>query len=68
MNELPLFDDFERIVLEQRPLIDTRAPVEFAEGAFPGAVNLPLMTDAERAAVGTCYKQHGNDAAVRLGH
>jgi len=68
MNELPLFDDFERIVLEQRPLIDTRAPVEFAEGAFPGTVNLPLMTDAERAAVGTCYKQHGNDAAVRLGH
>ncbi len=68
MSELPLFDDFRRIVLERRPLIDTRAPVEFAEGAFPGAVNLPLMTDEERAAVGTCYKRHGNDAAVRLGH
>ena len=68
MSELPLFDDFERIVLEGRPLIDTRAPVEFAEGAFPGAVNLPLMTDEERAAVGTCYKQQGNAAAVALGH
>jgi len=67
MSELPLFDDFERIVLEARPLIDTRASVEFAEGAFPGAVNLPLMTDEERAQVGTCYKQEGNAAAVRLG-
>ena len=68
MSELPLFDDFERIVLEARPLIDTRAPVEFAEGAFPGAVNLPLMNDEERAQVGTCYKRQGNAAAVRLGH
>ena len=68
MSTLPLFDDFETLVREQRPLIDTRAPVEFKAGAFPGAVNLPLMTDEERAAVGTCYKQQGNEAAVRLGH
>ncbi len=66
--QLPLWDDFATIVRERRPLIDTRAPVEFDAGAFPGAVNLPLMTDAERAAVGTCYKQHGNAAAVKLGH
>ncbi len=68
MSALPLFDDFEALVVERRPLIDTRAPVEFQAGAFPGAVNLPLMTDEERAAVGTCYKQQGNAAAVRLGH
>ncbi len=67
-TSLPLWDDFATIVRERRPLIDTRAPVEFKAGAFPGAVNLPLMTDEERAAVGTCYKQHGNEAAVKLGH
>ncbi len=66
--KLPLYDDFLTLVREQRPLIDTRAPVEFNTGAFPDAVNLPLMTDEERARVGTCYKQQGNDAAVQLGH
>lgn len=66
--DLPLFDDFVQLVRAQRPLIDTRAPVEFEAGAFPGAVNLPLMTDEERSAVGTCYKEQGNEAAVRLGH
>ena len=38
-----------------RPLIDVRAPVEFARGALPGAVNLPLRDDAERHAVGIRY-------------
>lgn len=49
-------------------LIDVRAPVEFAQGALPGAINLPLMDDDERARVGTCYRQKGSDAALRLGH
>ncbi len=65
---LPLYDDFERIVLEGTPLIDVRAPVEFARGAFEGAVNLPLMNDKERELVGIRYKQNGNAAAVALGH
>ncbi len=65
---LPLIDDFRSLVTESRPLIDTRAPVEYAKGSFPGAINLPLMTDEERAAVGTVYKREGHDAAVRLGH
>jgi tRNA 2-selenouridine synthase len=50
------------------PLLDVRAPVEFAKGAFPGAVNLPLMNDTERQQVGTCYKQRGQEAAIALGH
>ncbi|MEY5098534.1 MAG: hypothetical protein RJA36_1253, partial [Pseudomonadota bacterium] len=37
-------------------------------GAFPGAVNLPLMDDEERHEVGICYKQHGQAAAIELGH
>jgi tRNA 2-selenouridine synthase len=60
--------DYERLFLEGAPLLDTRAPIEFARGAFPGAVNLPLMTDEERAAVGTCYKERGQAAAIDLGH
>ncbi len=66
--DLPLTDDFERLVTENIPLIDVRAPVEFARGAFPSAVNLPLMNDKEREAVGIRYKNNGNEAAVKLGH
>lgn len=60
--------DYRALFLEDTPMIDTRAPVEFARGAFPGAVNIPLMSDREREAVGTCYKQQGQQAAIALGH
>ncbi|MCL4106093.1 UNVERIFIED_CONTAM: hypothetical protein GTU68_058399 [Idotea baltica] len=49
-------------------MMDTRAPVEFAQGSFPLAVSLPLMSDDERAEVGKCYKAEGQDAAIALGH
>ena len=61
-------DDLESLLLNDIPLIDTRSPVEFAKGSLPTAINLPLMTDEEREAVGTCYKEQGQDAAVQLGH
>lgn len=60
--------DFETLFLADTPLLDTRAPQEFEQGAFPGAVNLPLMTDDERARIGVCYKQQGQAAAIALGH
>ncbi|WP_210395214.1 tRNA 2-selenouridine(34) synthase MnmH [Motiliproteus sediminis] len=60
--------DYEQLFLHDLPLMDTRAPVEFAQGAFPSAHSLPLMSDDERAQVGTCYKRHGQEAAIRLGH
>jgi tRNA 2-selenouridine synthase len=60
--------DFARIFLDDLPLMDVRAPIEFSKGAFPGVRNLPLMNDAEREAVGTCYKQRGQAAAIELGH
>jgi len=60
--------DYRQIFLSGVALLDTRAPVEFARGAFPGSNNLPLMTDEERHKVGTCYKQHGQEAAIKLGH
>jgi len=64
---LPLVDDFRSIVLENRPLIDVRAPVEFESGSFAGAVNLPLMNDEERHLIGIRYKKAGNAEAVALG-
>jgi len=68
MSDLPSSDDFKSIVLESRPLIDVRAPIEFEKGAFPYSVNLPLMNDEERHLVGVRYKERGNDEAVKLGH
>ena len=65
---LPTEDDYREIFLSGAPLMDTRAPIEFGRGSFPGAISLPLMTDDERARVGTCYKQSGQDAAIVLGH
>lgn len=55
------------VIAAQTPLIDVRAPVEFAQGSLPGAVNLPLMVDEERHQVGIAYKQRGQQAAIALG-
>jgi len=60
--------DFARLFLDEIPMIDLRAPVEFTQGSFFNAHSLPLMSDEERAAVGTCYKEQGQDAAIVLGH
>lgn len=38
-------------------IIDVRSPSEFAEDHIPGAINLPVLDDRERALVGTEYKQ-----------
>lgn len=59
---------YRDIFLNDVPLMDVRAPVEYLKGAFPNTVNLPLMNDSERQKVGTCYKQHGQNAAIELGH
>ena len=61
-------DAFADLLLEGRPLLDVRAPVEFLKGAIPHASNHPLLNDDERERVGRCYKQEGQDAALRLGH
>jgi tRNA 2-selenouridine synthase len=38
-------------------IIDVRSPAEYAEDHIPGAISAPVLDDAERAAVGTMYKQ-----------
>lgn len=48
-------------------IIDVRSPSEFAEDHLPGAVNLPVLDDAERAEVGTEYMQGSKFRARRNG-
>ncbi len=48
-------------------IIDVRSPAEFAEDRLPGAVNLPALTNEERAEVGTIYVQRSPFEARRLG-
>ncbi|MFD2706409.1 tRNA 2-selenouridine(34) synthase MnmH [Salibacterium lacus] len=54
-------------MFEKTQFIDVRSPSEFEEYALPGAVNIPLFTDDERAHVGTTYKQVGKEQAVKEG-
>lgn len=61
-------EEFDRLLYAATPWIDVRAEVEFAHGALPGAVNLPILNTAERERVGTCYKREGQQAAIALGH
>jgi tRNA 2-selenouridine synthase len=47
--------------------VDVRSPGEFKEASIPGAVNIPLFTDEERAIVGTTYWKEGTDRAKLVG-
>jgi len=53
--------------LKADTIIDVRAPAEFAEDHLPGAINLPVLSDAERAEVGTFYKQVSPFDARKIG-
>jgi tRNA 2-selenouridine synthase len=48
-------------------IIDVRSPAEFAEDHVPGAINLPVLDDEERARVGTIYVQESRFKARRVG-
>jgi tRNA 2-selenouridine synthase len=61
-------NDFHNIVINNIPLIDVRAPIEFEKGAFPNSVNLPIMDDLERHQIGLKYKESGNEKATELGY
>lgn len=61
-------EDYHSLMLNGAPLIDVRAPIEFSTGHLPASQNFPILSDEERVAVGTCYKQKGRDKAIELGH
>lgn len=48
-------------------VIDARSESEYAEDRLPGAINWPSLADAERALVGTEYKQVSPFAARKRG-
>lgn len=48
-------------------VIDVRSPAEFAYDHIPGAINLPVLSDAQRAEVGTIYVQDSPFKARKLG-
>ncbi|KJS45305.1 MAG: tRNA 2-selenouridine synthase [Roseovarius sp. BRH_c41] len=48
-------------------VIDVRSPAEFAEDHIPGAINLPALSNEERAHVGTIYVQQDRFLARKIG-
>ena len=48
-------------------MLDVRSPGEYNHGHIPGAHNLPLFSDEERAVVGTAYKQRSREQAIKEG-
>lgn len=59
--------DYQQLFVDDIPLLDVRAPLEFGKGAFPNATNIPLLDDAQRENIGKRYKDAGQDEAIRLG-
>lgn len=60
-------DNFLQLFLNDVPLMDVRAPLEFEKGAFPCSVNIPLLDDKQREQIGLQYKNKGEDQAMKLG-
>ena len=58
---------FDPSLLETHCIIDARTPLEFTEDHLPGALNVPILTDAERVEIGTLYKQQGPQIARERG-
>jgi tRNA 2-selenouridine synthase len=62
---LTALTDLDRLDVDE--VIDVRSPAEWAEDHLPGAVNLPVLDDAERARVGTIYTRESRFLARRIG-
>ena len=66
--ELPQRDDYRQLFLDNTPMLDVRAPVEYEQGSFPITCNVPIINNDERQAIGLCYKKQGQSNAIELGH
>ncbi len=67
MRPLPKVRPGEIKALDFDEIIDVRSPAEFIEDYIPGALNLPVLSDSERAQVGTVYNTASPFEARRLG-
>ncbi len=59
--------NYLQLFLNDIPMMDVRAPIEYHKGAFPSASNHPLLDDDQREEIGIRYKNAGQDEAIRLG-
>ena len=59
--------DVEDFLIQKTLIFDVRSPIEFDKGHIPGARNLPLFFDEERARIGKMYKEKGKQDALDLG-
>ncbi len=59
--------DLLSLFLNDIPMLDVRAPVEYQQGAFPHTQNTAILNNEEREAIGIKYKNAGQDEAVALG-
>ncbi|HZG01105.1 MAG TPA: tRNA 2-selenouridine(34) synthase MnmH [Chitinophagales bacterium] len=57
-------DITEFLSLQNALVVDVRSPGEFAQARIPGALSMPLFSDAQRAEIGTLYKQAGKEKAM----
>ncbi|WP_211461594.1 tRNA 2-selenouridine(34) synthase MnmH [Collimonas silvisoli] len=66
----PALLSFEEVLPQLRQfdaIIDARSQSEFAEDHIPGAINCPVLDDAQRVQIGTMYKQVNAFEAKKLG-
>ncbi len=65
----PVIDLDQALELRRRGalLVDVRSPAEYAEATIPGAINVPILNDAERVEIGILYKQVGRRDARKRG-
>lgn len=64
---IPLSSLSDLAALPHDEILDVRSPAEFAEDHVPGAINLPVLSNAERAEVGTVYVQDSPFKARKMG-
>jgi tRNA 2-selenouridine synthase len=64
---VPATTPFIETLLDSHLPVDVRTPLEYEEDHIPGAINVPLLSNEERAEIGTLYKQQGPHAARTRG-
>lgn len=63
----PVINIHEALAMPDACFFDLRSPKEFADGSIPGAENVPIFDNAERAEIGTIYKQINEETAKARG-
>lgn len=66
-RKVPTMGIKELLAMDKVAIVDVRSPGEYGEDHIPGAINLPILDNEERALIGTIYKQVGRQEAVDKG-